>query len=168
LPAALLLIDMLSNQTLTMLDGTTKELSDYQVQLLMVVNVASRCGLSPQYETLEAMQKKYSSRGFTVLGVPSGTFMQELKSNDDISDYCSTTWGVTFPMLEKADVNGRKRHPLYKELVKAKDSMGVAGPVMWNFEKFLVAPDGKIMRFRPQTKPDAEEIIEAIEANLPR
>ena len=151
-----------------MLDGTTKELSDYQVQLLMVVNVASRCGLSPQYETLEAMQKKYSSRGFTVLGVPSGTFMQELKSNDDISDYCSTTWGVTFPMLEKADVNGRKRHPLYKELVKAKDSMGVAGPVMWNFEKFLVAPDGKIMRFRPQTKPDAEEIIEAIEANLPR
>ena len=159
---------MLSNQTLTMLDGTTKELSDYQVQLLMVVNVASRCGLSPQYETLEAMQKKYSSRGFTVLGVPSGTFMQELKSNDDISDYCSTTWGVTFPMLEKADVNGRKRHPLYKELVKAKDGMGIAGPVMWNFEKFLVAPDGKIMRFRPQTKPDAEEIIEAIEANLPR
>ena len=159
---------MLTNQTLTMLDGTTKELSDYQGQLLMVVNVASRCGLAPQYETLEAMQKKYSSRGFTVLGVPSGTFMQELKSNDDISDYCSTTWGVTFPMLEKADVNGRKRHPLYKELVKAKDSMGVAGPVMWNFEKFLVAPDGKIMRFRPQTKPDAEEIIEAIEANLPR
>ena len=159
---------MLTNQTLTMLDGTTKELSDYQGQLLMVVNVASRCGLSPQYETLEAMQKKYSSRGFTVLGVPSGTFMQELKSNDDISDYCSTTWGVTFPMLEKADVNGRKRHPLYKELVKAKDGMGLAGPVMWNFEKFLVTPDGNIMRFRPQTKPDAEEIIAAIEANLPR
>ena len=151
-----------------MLDGTTKELSDYQVQLLMVVNVASRCGLSPQYETLEAMQKKYSSRGFTVLGVPSGTFMQELKSNDDISDYCSTTWGVTFPMLEKADVNGRKRHPLYKELVKAKDGMGIAGPVMWNFEKFLVAPDGKIMRFRSQTRPDSDDIIAAIEANLPR
>ena len=159
---------MLTNQTLTMLDGTTKELSDYQGQLLMVVNVASRCGLSPQYETLEAMQKKYSSRGFTVLGVPSGTFMQELKTSDDISEYCSTTWGITFPMLEKADVNGRKRHPLYKELVKTKDGMGLAGPVVWNFEKFLVAPDGKIMRFRPQTKPDAEEIIEAIEANLPR
>ena len=159
---------MLTNQTLTMLDGTTKELSDYQGQLLMVVNVASRCGLAPQYETLEAMQKKYSSRGFTVLGVPSGSFMQELKNSEDISEYCSTTWGITFPMLEKADVNGRKRHPLYKELVKAKDGMGIAGPVMWNFEKFLVAPDGKIMRFRPQTKPDAEEIIEAIEANLPR
>ena len=159
---------MLTNQTLTMLDGTTKELSDYQGQLLMVVNVASRCGLAPQYETLEAMQKKYSSRGFTVLGVPSGSFMQELKNSEDISEYCSTTWGITFPMLEKADVNGRKRHPLYKELVKTKDGMGLAGPVVWNFEKFLVAPDGKIMRFRPQTKPDAEEIIEAIEANLPR
>ena len=159
---------MLTNQTLTMLDGTTKELSDYQGQLLMVVNVASRCGLAPQYETLEAMQKKYSSRGFTVLGVPSGSFMQELKNSEDISEYCSKTWGVTFPMLEKADVNGRKRHPLYKELVKTKDGMGLAGPVMWNFEKFLVTPDGKIMRFRPQTKPDAEEIIEAIEANLPR
>jgi glutathione peroxidase len=159
---------MLTNQTLTMLDGTTKELSDYQGQLLMVVNVASRCGLAPQYETLEAMQKKYSSRGFTVLGVPSGSFMQELKNSEDISEYCSTTWGITFPMLEKTDVNGRKRHPLYKELVKTKDGMGLAGPVVWNFEKFLVAPDGKIMRFRPQTKPDAEEIIEAIEANLPR
>jgi glutathione peroxidase len=159
---------MLTNQTLTMLDGTTKELSDYQGQLLMVVNVASRCGLAPQYETLEAMQKKYSSRGFTVLGVPSGSFMQELKTSEDISEYCSTTWGITFPMLEKADVNGRKRHPLYKELVKTKDGMGLAGPVMWNFEKFLVTPDGKIMRFRPQTKPDSEEIIAAIEANLPR
>ena len=159
---------MLSNQTLTMLDGTTKELSDYQGQLLMVVNVASRCGLAPQYETLEAMQKKYSSRGFTVLGVPSGSFMQELKNSEDISEYCSTTWGITFPMLEKADVNGRKRHPLYKELVKTKDGMGLAGPVMWNFEKFLVTPDGKIMRFRPQTKPDSAEIIAAIEANLPR
>ena len=159
---------MLINNSLTMLDGSKKNVHDFSGGLLMVVNVASRCGLSPQYETLEAVQKKYSSRGFTVLGVPSGTFMQELKSNDDISDYCSTTWGVTFPMLEKADVNGRKRHPLYKELVKAKDSMGVAGPVMWNFEKFLVAPDGKIMRFRSQTRPDSDDIIAAIEANLPR
>ena len=159
---------MLTNQTLTMLDGTTKELSDYQGQLLMVVNVASRCGLAPQYETLEALQKKYSSRGFTVLGVPSGSFMQELKNSEDISEYCSTTWGITFPMLEKADVNGRKRHPLYKELVKTKDGMGLAGPVVWNFEKFLVAPDGKIMRFRSQTRPDSDDIIAAIEANLPR
>ena len=134
----------------------------------MVVNVASRCGLAPQYETLETMQKEYGPRGFTVLGVPSGSFMQELKNSEDISEYCSTTWGVTFPMLEKTDVNGRKRHPLYKELVKAKDSKGLAGPVMWNFEKFLVLPNGEIKRFRPTTKPDAEEIIQAIEANLPR
>jgi len=100
-----------------MLDGSKKNVHDFSGELLMVVNVASRCGLAPQYETLEAMQKKYSSRGFTVLGVPSGSFMQELKNSEDISEYCSTTWGVTFPMLEKTDVNGRKRHPLYKELV---------------------------------------------------
>ncbi len=158
---------MLTNQTLTMLDGTTKNLEDFQGKLLMIVNVASRCGLSPQYETLESLQKKYQDRGFTVLGVPSGSFKQELKEDDQIAEYCSTTWGVTFPMLQKAEVNGRKRHPLYKELVKAKDARGLAGPVMWNFEKFLVLPSGEIKRFRPTTKPDADEIIEAIEANLP-
>ena len=133
----------------------------------MVVNVASRCGLTPQYEALEELQKKYQDRGFTVIGVPSGSFKQELKEDDQIAEYCSTTWGISFPMLQKAEVNGRKRHPLYKELVKAKDSKGMAGPVMWNFEKFLVTPTGQILRFRPTTKPDAEEIINAIEANLP-
>jgi len=151
-----------------MLGGSKKHLNDFSGELLLVVNVASRCGLAPQYETLETMQKEYGPRGFTVLGVPSGSFMQELKNSEDISEYCSTTWGVTFPMLEKTDVNGRKRHPLYKELVRAKDSKGLAGPVMWNFEKFLVLPNGEIKRFRPTTKPDAEEIIQAIEANLPR
>jgi len=158
---------MLTNQTLTMLDGSTKDLEDFQGKLLMVVNVASRCGLTPQYEALEELQKKYQDRGFTVIGVPSGSFKQELKDDDQIAEYCSTTWGISFPMLQKADVNGRNRHPLYKELVKAKDSKGLAGPVMWNFEKFLVTPTGQIMRFRPTTKPDAEEIIKAIEANLP-
>jgi len=158
---------MLTNQTLTMLDGSTKDLEDFHGKLLMVVNVASRCGLTPQYEALEELQKKYQDRGFTVIGVPSGSFKQELKDGDQIAEYCSTTWGISFPMLQKADVNGRKRHPLYKELVKAKDSKGLAGPVMWNFEKFLVTPTGQIMRFRPTTKPDAEEIIKAIEANLP-
>ena len=158
---------MLTNQTLTMLDGSTKDLGDFQGKLLMVVNVASRCGLTPQYEALEELQKKYQDRGFTVIGVPSGSFKQELKDDDQIAEYCSTTWGISFPMLQKADVNGRNRHPLYKELVKAKDSKGLAGPVMWNFEKFLITPTGEIMRFRPTTKPDAEEIINAIEANLP-
>ena len=153
---------------LTMLDGTKRSTSEFQGQLVMVVNVASRCGLSPQYEALEALQKKYVPRGFTVLGVPSSSFKQELKSDEAISEYCSTTWGVTFPMTAKAEVNGSKRHPMYKQLVKTKDSKGLAGPVMWNFEKFLILPSGEIRRFRPTTKPDDQEIIEVIEANLPR
>ena len=153
---------------LTMLDGSAKTLSDFDGQVVMVVNVASRCGLSPQYETLEELQRKYQGRGFTVLGVPSGSFKQELKDDDSIGEYCSTTWGITFPMTSKADVNGRNRHELYTSLVKTKDSKGLAGPVMWNFEKFVILPSGKIHRFRPTTKPDAPEIIELIEANLPR
>lgn len=152
---------------LTLLDGSAKSLSDFAGKVVMVVNVASRCGLSPQYETLEALQKKYQERGFTVLGVPSGSFKQELRDDAAIGEYCSSTWGVTFPMTQKVDVNGRKRHELYKDLVKVKDSKGLAGPVMWNFEKFLLLPNGQIMRFRPKVKPDAPEIIEAIEANLP-
>ncbi len=149
-----------------MLNGTQANFADFAGKAILVVNVASRCGLTPQYEALEALQKKYGDRGFTVLGVPSGQFMQELKNNDDIAEYCSTTWGVSFPMTEKTPVNGRGRHALYKELVKTKDSMGLAGPVMWNFEKFLVLPNGEIHRFRPQTQPDAPEIVALIEANL--
>jgi glutathione peroxidase len=152
---------------LTMLNGTAKNLSDFEGQLVMVVNVASRCGLSTQYEQLEALQKKYADRGFTVLGVPSSSFKQELKDEAAIGEYCSATWGVTFPMTQKADVNGSKRHPLYKQLVKAKDSMGLAGPIMWNFEKFLILPNGEVKRFRPQTKPDDDAIVAVIEANLP-
>jgi len=152
---------------LTMLDGSAKSLTDFKGKTVMVVNVASRCGLSPQYETLEELQKKYQDRGFTVIGVPSGSFKQELKDDDAIGEYCSTTWGVTFPMTTKTDVNGRKRHPLYKQLVKVKDSKGLAGPVMWNFEKFLILPNGEVKRFRPTTKPDAPEIIELIESSLP-
>lgn len=154
--------------TLTMLDGSEKKLADYQGNVVLVVNVASRCGLSPQYETLEELQKKFQDRGFTVLGVPSGSFMQELKDDDSIGEYCSTTWGITFPMTTKSEVNGRKRHELYKHLVKTKDSKGLAGPVMWNFEKFVILPSGEVHRFRPTTKPDAPEIVDLIEANLPR
>lgn len=153
---------------LTMLNGQPRNLSEFKGQVLLIVNVASRCGLTPQYEQLEQLQKKYQDRGFTVLGVPSGSFMQELKDNDAIGEYCSTTWGITFPMTEKADVNGRKRHPLYKQLVKAKDAMGLAGPVLWNFEKYLVLPNGEIHRFRPNMLPDDEKIVSLIEANLPR
>lgn len=154
--------------TLTMLNGQPKNLSEFKGQLLLIVNVASRCGLSPQYEQLEQLQKKYQDRGFSVLGVPSGSFMQELKDNDSIGEYCSATWGVTFPMTQKADVNGRKRHDLYKQLVKTKDTMGLAGPVLWNFEKYLVLPNGEIHRFRPNMVPNDAKIIELIEANLPK
>ena len=153
---------------LTMLNGQPRNLSEFKGQLLLIVNVASRCGLSPQYEQLEQLQKKYQDRGFSVLGVPSGSFMQELKDSDSIGEYCSTTWGVTFPMTEKADVNGRKRHELYKQLVKTTDAMGLAGPVLWNFEKYLVLPNGEIHRFRPNMLPDDEKIVALIEANLPR
>ena len=151
---------------LTMLNGSHRNFNEFAGQTVLVVNVASRCGLSPQYEALEELQKKYGSRGFTVLGVPSNQFLQELKTSEDISEYCSTTWGVTFPMTEKANVNGKSRHPLYKDLVKTKDASGMAGPVLWNFEKFLILPNGEIHRFRPKTKPDAEEIVALIEANL--
>jgi glutathione peroxidase len=154
--------------TLTMLNGQPKNLSEFKGQLLLIVNVASRCGLSPQYEQLEQLQKKYQDRGFSVLGVPSGSFMQELKDNDSIGEYCSATWGVTFPMTQKADVNGRKRHDLYKQLVKTKDTMGLAGPVLWNFEKYLVLPNGEIHRFRPNMVPNDAKIVELIEANLPK
>lgn len=156
----------LKDAELTMLDGRKTTFAEFAGKTVLVVNVASRCGLTPQYEALEALQKKYAGRDFTVLGMPSNQFMQELGSNEAIGDYCSATWGVTFPMTEKIKVNGRGRHELYKELVKAKDSAGLAGPVMWNFEKFLVLPSGEIQRFRPKTKPDAPEVIEAIESAL--
>ena len=153
---------------LTMLNGTKASFGDFADKVVLVVNVASRCGLSPQYEALEAMHKKYSARGFTVLGMPSNQFLQELSKSEKIAEYCSTTWGVTFPMTEKVKVNGKNAHDLYKELTKTKDSVGLAGPVAWNFEKFLVLPNGTIHRFRPTVKPDSPEIISLIEANLPK
>ena len=152
---------------LVMLDGTVSSFSKFDGKVVLVVNVASRCGLAPQYEALEALQQKYGSRGFTVLGVPSNQFLQELKKSEDIAEYCSTTWGVSFPMTEKVKVNGKGRHPLYKELVKTEDQTGKAGPVAWNFEKFVILPNGQVHRFRPTVKPDAAEIVSLIEANLP-
>lgn len=152
---------------LTMLDGRKTTFAEFAGKVVLVVNVASRCGLAPQYETLEAMQKKYGSRGFTVIGFPSNQFLQELGSSEAISNYCSTTWGVTFPITEKVKVNGRNQHPMYGELTKSKDPNGKAGRVLWNFEKFLILPNGQVHRFRPTTKPDDPAIIELIEKNLP-
>ena len=137
---------------------------------MLIVNVASRCGLAPQYEKLEALQKTYGEDGFTVLGFPSNQFMgQEPGSAEEIQEFCSSTYGVTFPLLAKVDVNGAERHPLYAELTKSADADGEAGDVQWNFEKFLLAPGGEVVnRFRPRTVPDAPEVIGAIEAVLPR
>jgi len=151
-----------------MLNGQKAKFGDFSDKVVLVVNVASRCGLSPQYEALEAMHKKYAERGFTVLGMPSNQFLQELSNSEKISEYCSTTWGVTFPMTEKVKVNGKNAHELYKVLTETKDGKGLAGPVAWNFEKFLILPNGEIHRFRPTVKPDSPEIIALIEANLPR
>lgn len=157
----------LASTPLTLLDGRVTTFGEFADKVVLVVNVASRCGLAPQYAGLEQLQKTYGDRGFTVIGLPSNQFLQELSSEEKIAEYCSTTWGVTFPMTEKVKVNGKKRHPLYAELVQAPDAHGMAGPVTWNFEKFLVLPSGEVHRFRPNVKPDAPEIVALIEANLP-
>ncbi|MBY0690448.1 glutathione peroxidase [Microbacterium marinilacus] len=142
-------------------ETTFGKLSEGRVAL--VVNVASRCGLAPQYEQLEELQRRFGDQGFTVIGFPSNQFLQELGSSDAIADYCSATWGVTFPMTEKVRVNGKNAHPLYQQLTTVPDGEGKAGKVSWNFEKFLVHPDGRVKRFRPRTVPDAPEIVGAIE-----
>ena len=152
---------------LTTIDGGSTSLSQLGDKVYLVVNVASRCGLSPQYERLEELQKTYGGRGFSVLGFPSNQFLQELGTDDAIKEYCSTTWGVTFPMFEKIRVNGKNAHPLYNQLTKASDSTGKAGKVKWNFEKFVITREGEVHRFRPTTQPDAPEIVNLIEASLP-
>lgn len=152
---------------ITTMDGSTTSLAGYAGKVILVVNVASRCGLTPQYAKLEALQRTYGQRGFTVLGFPSNQFMQELGSNEAIAEFCSSTYGVTFPVFDRVRVNGRNEHPLYTELKKTKDSGGKAGQITWNFEKFLLLPSGETRRFRPQTEPDDPEIVRAIEANLP-
>lgn len=149
------------------MDGGAATLADYAGKVVLIVNVASRCGLAPQYATLEELQRRYGERGFTVIGFPSNQFLQELSTNEAIADYCTTTWGITFPIVDRVRVNGRHTHPLYTELKKAPDTSGKAGRVVWNFEKFLVSPDRSVMRFRPTTAPDDPAVIAAIESALP-
>ena len=155
---------------LTTLDGNTTSLAAYDGRAVLVVNVASKCGLTPQYGALEQLARDYGDRGLTVIGVPCNQFMgQEPGTPEQIATFCSTTYGVTFPLLAKADVNGADRHPLYAVLTETADAGGEAGDVQWNFEKFLIAPDGEVVnRFRPRTEPDAPEVIAAIEAVLPQ
>ncbi|MCH6229684.1 glutathione peroxidase [Microbacterium sp. CFH 31415] len=150
-------------------DGGTATLADYGDQVLLVVNVASKCGLTPQYEQLEALQRAYADRGFTVLGFPCNQFMgQEPGSMDEILEYCSTTWGVSFPVFDKVKVNGGKAAPIYKALKDADDAQGNSGRIQWNFEKFVLTPGGEVHRFRPNVKPDDPAVVSVIEANLPR
>jgi glutathione peroxidase len=151
----------------TTIDGETASLADYADQVVLIVNVASRCGLTPQYEQLEWLQREYGPRGFTVLGFPCNQFAgQEPGDGDDIKAFCSMTYGVTFPLMEKVKVNGRHRHPLYVELTNVTDRRGKAGRVKWNFEKFVVQPNGEVHRFRPDTLPDDPAVIAVIEQGL--
>jgi glutathione peroxidase len=156
----------LADIPLTTIDGRSTSLDEYAGMTKLIVNVASRCGYTPQYEQLEALQQRYAARGFTVLGFPSDQFRQELESDDAVAEYCSTTWGVTFPMFARVTVNGEDRSPLFAELASAPDEDGEAGDVRWNFEKFLVTPDGAVRRFRSATKPDDPAIVERIEASV--
>lgn len=150
------------------LDGRPTSLSEYAGKALLIVNVASRCGLTPQYAGLERLHEKYAHRGFAVLGFPCNQFLgQEPGTAEEIQTFCSTSYGVTFPLFEKIDVNGEHRHPIYAKLTEAADAAGVAGDVTWNFEKFLVAPAGTVSRFRPQTDPEDPALLAAIEAVLP-
>ena len=160
----------LTDIALTTLDGNPTTLAELADGAALVVNVASKCGLTPQYRALEKLAQDYGDRGLTVIGVPCNQFMgQEPGSAEEIQTFCSGTYGVTFPLLAKADVNGPGRHPLFNELTKAADAEGEAGDVQWNFEKVLLAPGGEVVkRFRPRTEPDAPEVVEAIEAILPR
>ena len=157
----------LNDIPVTTIDGEGTTLAPHAGKVKLIVNLASRCGFTPQYEKLEQLQRVYEPRGFTVLGFPSNSFEQELDDNAAIKEYCSTTWGVSFPMFEQVDVNGDARHPVFAELTKAADAAGEAGDVKWNFEKFLVLPNGEVLRFRTPVEPDAPEIVDAIEAHLP-
>ncbi|MER8031007.1 glutathione peroxidase [Streptomyces bauhiniae] len=150
------------------LQGGSAELARYAGQAVLVVNVASKCGLTPQYTGLERLQERFAERGFTVLGVPCNQFMgQEPGSADEIADFCSATYGVTFPLTEKVDVNGDTRHPLYDRLTRFADAEGHTGDIRWNFEKFLIGRDGTVVaRFAPQTEPESAEVVAAIEAQL--
>jgi glutathione peroxidase len=151
------------------LEGEPADLSQYEGKALLMVNVASKCGLTPQYEGLEQLHEKYGSRGFEVLGFPCNQFMgQEPGTAEEIREFCDTNYHVQFPLFEKIDVNGAQQHPIYAELEQAADADGEAGDVKWNFEKFLVSPEGKVVgRFRPQVTPDDPALVEAIEAQLP-
>jgi glutathione peroxidase len=151
------------------LQGEPGSLAPYKGEALLLVNVASKCGLTPQYTGLQKLQDTYGGRGFTVLGFPCNQFLeQEPGTPDEIAEFCSVNYGVTFPLFEKIEVNGPGRHPLYEELTAKSDAEGAAGDVQWNFEKFLVSPEGEIVaRFRPGVEPEDPTLVSAVEGVLP-
>jgi glutathione peroxidase len=150
------------------LRGDATSLAAFDGQAILAVNVASKCGLTPQYTGLEALQEKYSGRGFTVVGFPCNQFGgQEPGTAEEIETFCSTSYGVTFPLMEKIDVNGDDRHPIYAALTEVADAEGHSGDIRWNFEKFLIAADGSVTRFSPTVTPDDPTLVAAIEAGLP-
>jgi glutathione peroxidase len=151
---------------ITLLDGTATTLGDLlQGRSALLVNVASKCGLTPQYTALEELHEKYSKEGFTVVGFPCNQFGgQEPGTSEEIAEFCSSTYGVTFPLTEKIDVNGEDAHEIYKELVDVPDEKGEAGDIRWNFEKFLVTRDGTVVaRFSPTVQPDDPQVIGVLE-----
>jgi glutathione peroxidase len=152
------------------LQGEPTTLAAHQGKAVLVVNVASQCGLTPQYAQLEALQQRYAGKGFTVVGFPCNQFGgQEPGSAEEIAEFCSSTYGITFPMMEKIEVNGEGRHPIYAALTPVPDAAGHQGDIRWNFEKFLIGADGaSVTRFSPKTTPDDPTVIAAIEQALPR
>jgi glutathione peroxidase len=160
----------MTSDTLTLLDGSDTTLDAYAGQALLVVNVASQCGFTRQYAGLEALHERYRDRGLTVIGVPCNQFgAQEPGTAEEIAEFCQVNFGVTFPLLAKTDVNGPERHPVFARLTEVADATGKAGDVTWNFEKFLVSPQGEVVgRFRSKVEPDDPELVAAIEAVLPR
>jgi glutathione peroxidase len=151
------------------LNGAPSSLGALAGKTLLVVNVASKCGLTPQYEGLERLHERFGDQGFAVVGFPCNQFGgQEPGTSDEIAEFCSATYGVSFPMFEKIEVNGPGRHPVYQELTAVPDDSGEAGDIQWNFEKFLLRPDGTVAaRFRPRTEPEDPAVVAAIEENLP-
>jgi len=158
---------MTLDYTLPGLDGGSLDLAALASGPTLIVNVASRCGLTPQYEGLQQLYERYAERGLNIVGVPCNQFgEQEPGTPDEIATFCSANYGVTFPLTAKLDVNGPDRHPLYEELTSTPDAEGKAGDVQWNFEKFLVTRDGSVTRFRPLVAPDDPELVAAIEDAL--
>ena len=155
------------DQPIHTLDGQATTLADYKDKAVLIVNVASKCGLTPQYTGLEALHEQYGDRGFAVLGFPCNQFGgQEPGTSEEIATFCSTKYGVSFPLYEKIEVNGDGQHPIYAELTKVADAEGHSGDVRWNFEKFLLGPDGTITRFSPMVTPEDPMLVTAIEEAL--